>query len=139
MKTLASVIALTLGLTGIACAGNNYFPPERIDCRLSGGEQLNCDGFNRKYLLEDTYNADFPKGRDDTFHFYSAVAYFNSDQSEASVFYTYHNTSGKMVKLKTFNTSIRPDLTFNTWKKFKNDIYRCTAGYMQCPITNLPV
>ncbi len=64
--------------------------------------------------------------------------------------YTYHDSAGNVVKLKTINAKIQPDLTFG-WKQLNNDIYTCSASYIPfvlqdaifavrstpCPITHL--
>lgn len=135
---IGSMVALTLGLGSMAYAAGDYYPPERIHCMLNNVDKLSCDEFNRQYLAEDTTNADFPKGKDDIFHFVSAVAYMAPRQDQASVFYTYNNAKSKMVKLKTINTAIRPDLKNSSWKKFKDDVYTCVDIETKCPITNLP-
>ena len=135
-----SIFALTLGLIGVAHANavSSYYPPERIHCMLSGQNEVSCDEFNRQYLVEDTSNADLQQNRHETFHFVSGAAYFTPDQKEAVIFYTYNNHHYKMVKLKTINPNIRPDLFNGNWRKVAEDIYTCDAGYMSCPITNLP-
>jgi hypothetical protein len=137
-NSIVSAFALTLGLCGVAFAATDYFPPERINCKLNEVAQLSCEGFDRQYLSEDTYTVDFPPAKEMTLFFVKAVAYFDLRTNEASVFYTYNNSAHRMVKLKTINTQMRPDLTFQAWTKFMDNIYNCEAGYMQCPITNLP-
>jgi len=138
LKTIAGcAIALTMGLGSVvALAANDYYPPERLHCKTDAAGKLSCSDFNRKYLIEDTHTADFPAGKEIVFTFATGAAYF-TDQNEWSVFYTFKDSSSKNVKLKTTNYSIQPNLTNGAWKKNK-DIYTCTAGYMSCPITNLP-
>lgn len=133
IKALIATV-LTLGINSAAFAFTDYYPPERLSCNLTNNK-LTCSDFNRNYLMEDTYTADFNKG-EEMFHFGSAVAYFA--QNEASIFFTYHDNDNKMVKLKTVNTSIKPNLTKGQWKRVTDDIYTCDVGYMSCPITNLP-
>ena len=57
----------------------------------------------------------------------------------SSEMYVYKDANGKSVKLKTINTSIKPDVKNGAWKQFKDEFYTCDTGYMSCPITNLPV
>src|SRR5262245_42061031 len=109
---VGSALAITLGLGSVAYAGgSDYFPPERINCKTNSVGRLNCSDFNRNYLVEDTYTADFPAGKDVVFNFNSGVAYHTPNESQWTVFFTYKDTHGKNVKLKTVNESIRPDLT----------------------------
>ena len=134
---VATMAALTLGVVGASYAGvsSNYYPPERIHCGLDSNK-LNCEGFNRKYLTEDTHTADFGT-RDQSFSFTSGAAYFTPDKSEATVFFTYRNSHHKNVKFKTTATSIRPDFEYGNWTKVSDDLYVCKSGYMKCPITSL--
>ena len=78
--------------------------------------------------------------KDETFLFHTGVAYFTPDLNESSVFFTYKNSFGKAVKIKTTSTQIRPNLKVGSWYQHRSDktIYQCDAGYMNCPITNLP-
>ena len=136
---VGSVIALTLGLGNIAHAGQgNYTPPERINCSLNSASQLVCNGFNRQYLVEDRTTAELEKGKSETFYFTSGVAYFTPSMNEANIFFTYTSNKFKLVKLKTINASIHPNVQKGDWEKFKEDIYTCDAGYMGCTLTNLP-
>lgn len=136
---IASLVAVVFGFNGIACARpGSYYPPERLNCQLKNNARFQCEPIDRHYLVEDMTNANLQKNRTEVFHFVSAVAYFTANHLEASVFYTYENTSMKMVKLRTIDPSIRPDITHGTWKKFNNDIYTCDAGYLSCPISSLP-
>lgn len=135
---IGTALALTLGMsTVIAFAFNDYYPPERIRCGLQKG-RLACNDFNRRYLSEDATNVDFPKGKEMTFHFETAVAYITTQKDAATVFFTYRESSEKMVKLKTIDTSIMPDFAKGAWAKINNELYICTEGYMSCPVTNLP-
>ena len=135
---IGSALALTFGLCSLAFA-SDYYPPERIHCSLSTAHKLSCEGFNHQYLAEDTYTADMTT-RDETFLFHSGVAYYTPDMNESSVFFTYKNSYGKIVKIKSTNTQIRPNLQTGSWFQHRQDktIYLCDAGYMNCPITNLP-
>ena len=133
LNHVLGLTALTLGLSTTACAGLDYFPPERMNCKLDQTNQLICDGFNRQFLVEDAFSVDFPNGKSQVVHFVSGAAYV-TPVGEASIFYTYNDNAGKMVKLKTTTSKIQPDLAFS-WKQLNSDIYTCTAGYMQCPIT----
>lgn len=135
---LTGLAALIVGFSGVAHAAGDYFPPERIHCTVTSANKLACEGFSKQYLMEDTYTVDFPAGKDISLYFKSGVAYLTSDNSEVSIFFTYKDVNDKMVKLKTVNTSIRPDLSNGAWKKSKQDFYTCDSGYMSCPITNLP-
>lgn len=130
--------ALTFGAFGIAHGQTfHYYPPERIHCMLDDSANLSCNAFDRQYLIEDITNAELKKGEGITFHFYSAVAFFTPNKQEASIFLTYHNHDQKIVKLKTTDFSLKPDLKNGTWKQVNEDIYVCDSGYMNCPITNL--
>lgn len=134
-----STVAVTLGMVGIAHAQTyNYYPPERIHCMLNDTEALSCNEFDRQYLIEDATNADLKKNEGMTFHFFSAVAFFTPNKEESSIFFTYHNHLQKVVKLKTTDFSLKPDLKNGAWKQLNEDIYICDAGYMHCPITNVP-
>ncbi|HTM64243.1 MAG TPA: hypothetical protein VL360_07055 [Gammaproteobacteria bacterium] len=137
---ISSISVLSLGFASASFAGlkgdNSYYPPERIHCSVDHSV-LNCEGFNHRYLIEDTYTADF-NGKEQAFAFSSGVAYFTPDRSEATVFYTYHNSSSKVVKIKSANTHIRPDFENGSWVQVHDDVYVCKAGYMNCPITSLP-
>lgn len=137
-----SVLTVTLGMSGLAHARNNavYNPPERISCSMKASQQLTCGDFNRRYLSEGLYTADFNQGQDQSFSFSTAAAYFTTNHQQARVFFTYRNGQGKMVRLETFDTSIQPDLASGSWKALNsnNDIYTCNEGYMNCGITNLP-
>lgn len=135
---IGSTIALAFMSSIVYAVSGGYYPPERINCTLTDSSQVNCSGFSRQYLIEDTSNANLKKGKDETFYFVSAAAYFTPNHDEASIFYTYNNAYFKMVKLKTINTSIRPDFENGDWKKLNDEIYTCDASYMRCPITNLP-
>jgi hypothetical protein len=99
--------------------------------------KLNCEGFSHQYLVEDTYTADLDD-KDQVFAFASGAAYYNADKTEATVFFTYRNSNDKVVKVKSANTSIRPDFENGSWTKVHKDLYVCKEGYMQCPITSLP-
>jgi hypothetical protein len=134
MKALVGASLLFIaGLGNVAYASiESYYPPERINCRLNEANRLTCDGFNREVLTEDTTTVDFPAGKDEMLGFHSAVAYFTPDHNQATLFFTYHNAKQKMVKLKTMDVAARPDMTNGSWKKFKDDIYTCHAGYMNC-------
>lgn len=137
LKVIAlSLIVMTFGMSSVALSASDYYPPERIHCSVDNVGKLKCDDFNRKYLIEDTYTADFPNGQE-VLTFTSGVAYF-TQQDEWQIFYTYKDSDGKNVKLKSISYSIKPDTQNGAWKKFKEDFYNCTAGYMSCPITNLP-
>lgn len=137
LKTLIiSTIAAALGISGMAFAANDYFPPERLHCSVDNVGKLTCSDFNRKYLVEDTYTADFPQGKQVLFMFSDGVAYF-TNQDEWQIFYTYKDTSGKNVKLKTTSYSIKPDIQNGKWIKFKEEYYSCNASYMSCPIISL--
>lgn len=134
---IGTAVVLTFGLGSIAAlAAGDYFPPERLHCKTDVAGKLTCSDFNRKYLVEDTHTANFPAGKDVVFAFASGAGYVDSD-NQWSVFYTFKEAGGKNVKLKSINTSIQPDLKVGAWKQIK-DLYSCTAGYMSCPITNLP-
>lgn len=139
LKTIvvSTMAALTLSVVGISYAGaSNYHPPERIHCTLDNNK-LNCEGFDRQYLTEDTHTADFTS-RSQYFSFSSGAAYFTPDMSEATVFYTYRNGYHKNVKVKSTSTNIRPDFKHGNWTKVSDDLYVCKSGYMKCPITSLP-
>lgn len=137
---ISSISVLSLGFAAVSFAGlrgvNNYYPPERINCSLDNSK-LSCEGFNHQYLIEDTYTANL-NGKDQAFAFSSGAAYFTKDKSEATVFFTYRNSQSKVVKIKSANTSIRPDFESGSWTKVHDDLYVCKAGYMNCPITSLP-
>lgn len=137
---LASVLAaISLSVSTLVFAGSsqaNYHPPERISCSKINGK-LVCEGFLHQYLIEDTFTADLDD-KDQVFSFASGVAYYNTDQSEATVFYSFRNSHNKVVKLKSAVSSIRPDIENGSWEAVQDDLYVCKAGYMQCPITSLP-
>lgn len=122
-----------------AALANTYYPPERIHCKLNETNQLSCGDFNRQYLAEDTYTVDFQNGKEQILYFVSGAAYFTDHQESASIFYSYHDARGKMVKLKTINSSLRPDFVNGSWKFLKDNIYVCDNSYMSCPITNTAV
>lgn len=136
------ILTVALCMSGIAYARNNavYTPPERISCFLSSTEQLSCGDFNRQYLSEGLYTADFKQGQEQSFTFSSAAAYFTTNHQEARVIFTYRNDERKVVRLETFNTSIQPDLGSGSWRALNNsnDVYVCSEGYKNCGITNLP-
>ena len=137
---VSSISVLSLGFATISFAGstgaNNYYTPERINCSLDHNK-LSCEGFNHQYLIEDTYTANL-SDKDQAFAFYSGAAYYTPSKSEATVFFTYRNAQSKVVKIKSANTSIRPDIENGSWTKVHDDLWVCKAGYMNCPITSLP-
>jgi hypothetical protein len=135
LKAVISVMMLGLGINGIAYA--NYIPPERLECSLVGGK-VNCEGFNRQYLTEHIYSANFEAGKEKILTFKSAVAYFTPNQTEWTVLVTYKDLQNKEVLLKTVNYSIKPDLKNGDWERVKNEFYTCGSGYMSCSLTNLP-
>lgn len=137
-RALGCVVALVLGVSGVAHAAGDYFPPERLHCTMDSLRKVTCEGFSKQYLVEDTYTVNFPVGKDVSLMFASGVAYFTPDEKEMSVFFTYKDGQNKTIKLKTVNTSIRPDLKNGAWKRFKDEFYTCDSGYMNCPITDLP-
>lgn len=136
---IGSALALTFGLCSAASAAD-YYPPERMQCHLQGSNKLVCEEFNHQYLVEDTY-AGHLTSKHETFLFSYGTAYFTPGMSESIVYYTYKSAYGKLVKIKSVNATIRPDINVGNWHR-KNansdDIYECNAGYMNCPITNLP-
>lgn len=132
---IGNMVVIALGLSSVAYA-SDYYPPERMDCRFTDKGKISCEAFDRSYLTEDLSNAEFPHDVNEVFYFVSAAAYFSPSQHEASVFYTYHNQDGQMVKLRTVNSDIRPNLRKGNWRKLNRDIYVCNAGYMSCPITS---
>lgn len=131
---VSTVAALSFGVAISANAADTYYPPERIHCALSNNK-LACEGFNRQYLVEDTYTADLST-KDQTFAFKSGVVYFTPDKSQASMFFTYRDAKHKLVKLKSASPSIRPDFENGNWIKMDEDLYVCKDGYMHCPITS---
>lgn len=133
---IVSAVALTLGMGGVAFASGDYFPPERMHCKLDQAGKMVCSDFNRQYLTESTHTADLPPGKDLVFNFSSGTAY-KTNENEWAVFYTYKDPASKNVRIRTINTTIAPDMVNGNWTRYK-DIYTCTAGYMSCPITNLP-
>ncbi len=134
---ITSIAVLVLGLGSVAYAAGDYFPPERINCsKTSDASKPVCTEFNRQYLTEDAAN-NLEVGKDEVFSYASGAAYFTPDH-QTVIFYTYKNQHFKSIKLKTVNTSIKPDFTTGAWRKLKDDLYICDAGYMHCPITNLP-
>lgn len=133
---IRGAVILALGVSGVAFAGDDYYPPERIHCQADNAGKMSCSDFNRQYLVEGTHTAQLPPGKDLVFNFSTGAAYKSSD-SEWVAFYTYRDSSGKNVRLRSVNTNIQPDLETGAWKIYK-DFYICTAGYMSCPITNLP-
>ncbi len=134
---ISSISVLSLGFAAVSFAGlkgeNNYYPPERINCSLDHN-RLSCEGFNKQYLVEDTYTADL-SSKEQAFAFKSGVAYFTADHNEATVFFTYRDAKNKIVKLKSVHTSVRPDFTNGNWVKMDEDLFVCKDGYMNCPIT----
>lgn len=133
---IGTVSVLSLGIAAAAMAGNSYYPPERINCAITGGK-LSCEGFNHAYLVEDTYTADLGN-KNQVFAFVSGSAYFTPDKSEARVFFTYRNAHNKTVKIRSVNNSIRPDFENGRWSNVSGDLFVCKDGYMHCPITSLP-
>jgi len=138
MKVIVTgLAALLLGLGSVAYAAGDYFPPERIHCsRTNDAAKPVCTEFNRQYLTEDVAT-NIEVGKDEVFSFASGSAYYTPDNAVA-VFFTYKNPHFKTVKLKTVNASIKPDLANGSWRKISGDLYICDAGYMHCPINNLP-
>ncbi len=138
VKPVIAVAILALSVSGLAVAkpvsSDSYTPPERLTCSNVNGK-VSCEGFSRQYLVEDSYIADF-KGSDVAFVFVSGAAYYNSDKSEADIFFSYRNSDGKTVKLKTVNFNMRPDLVDGSWLQVQDDLYVCTEGYMSCPIVS---
>lgn len=129
--------ALSLGAAISASAAISYYPPERIHCALKDSK-LACEGFNRQYLVEDTYTADL-NSEEKSFSFKSGIAYFTPDKSQASMFFTYRDHNHKLVKLKSASPNVRPDLKHGNWIKMDEDLYACKDGYMHCPITTASV
>lgn len=140
LKIVGSVVALSLGLTGVSAAANSYFPPERIHCTKATASKIRCEGFSHTYLTEDMASAHFDK-KEDTFYFVSGVAYFTPDMKEATVSFTYKNSEHNKMKLKTTSILLHPDLsnTTSSWNKVQDDLYTCDAGYMNCPIKDTSV
>lgn len=134
-KIITAAMSLALGFGGVAFAAD-YYAPERLMCKLDMFGKLSCADFNRAYLVEHTYTADFPATNTMTFSFATGTAY--QTNNEWVVFYTYKNSFGKNVTLKSTSVSIKPNLKVGAWKMDKN-IYTCEAGYMSCPITDLSV
>lgn len=131
----ASIIALTLCLGSSAYATQvEFYPPERINCKLIGGDQFKCEGFDRQVLIEESTNADLQKGIEDTFYFVYALAYLTPDQS-ATVFFNYNDTKFKLVRLRTMSTIFHPDVSHGSWKKYEEGIYVCDESYMACSLT----
>ena len=137
LPVLISALALTLGLSGIAHAASDYYPPERLHCKATESG-FKCDNFNRQYLIEDISSNGLPSDKDAVYNFTSGTAYYTPDQRQAAVFFSYHDSQGNKIRLRTVNYDIKPNLQTGSWQKFKDDIYQCNAGYMSCPITNLP-
>ena len=136
LKAIVSVAALTFGLGSVAYAAD-YFPPERINCKLTQAGKLSCEGFNHQYLIEDVSSANLTR-KDEIFYFVSDAAFFTPNMSESTVYFTYKNADLKIVKIKSAATTIRPDFTTGSWQRIQDDLFICNAGYMHCPITNLP-
>jgi hypothetical protein len=134
LKAIGCMLALSVGLSGVALAAGSYYPPERLHCQVSEAGKLACADFNREYLTEATYTANFEPGKEVIFIFASGSAFAAGD--EWSVFYTYKDMYGKNIRLKSANTSIHPDFDAGEWNKMKN-YFVCTAGYMSCPIVGL--
>lgn len=130
---VVAVIALA-GLSGVAVAATSYYPPERLHCKVDKVGKLSCADFNHEYLAEATYTADFPAEKDVVFTFAWGSAFVTST-NEWGVFYTYKDSNGKNIRLKTINTAIHPDFQHGEWSVMRN-YYLCTAGYMSCPITD---
>lgn len=135
LKAMIAACVLASGLSTLAQAqALTFSPPERVNCHINAAQKLNCDDFDRLYLMEDTFNADFQHGKEQAFHFASAAAYLSPGEHTSTVFFTYHNSQSKFVKLKTIPVTAFPDLENGHWKKLTNDIYTCDAGYMSCDI-----
>lgn len=134
LKTFCvSLISLTLlGLVGSGYAGN--FAPEHIECKLVA-DQLKCDDFNRQYLTEHTFTANFPDNQLVLFSFSSAVAYVTA-QREWSLFFTYKDVNQKNVTLKSIKSNSKPVFANGAWIKLRDDTYSCDAGYRSCQFTN---
>lgn len=133
---ITAAMALTFGFGSVAYA-SDYFPPERINCKSTVAGKSSCEGFNHQYLVED---ASTPNANDDVYYFVSGVAFFapSMNASDATVSFTYKNADLKVVKIKTATPTIRPDFSTGSWQRVQDDLYICNAGYMHCPITNLP-
>lgn len=132
---IGGIAALTMGICSVAAAGTNahgYYPPERINCAVKGA-RLVCEGFNHHYLVEDSSNTNFD-GKDKVFAFYSGSAYFTLDGSEAKILFTYKNGHHQAVRLRSANSSIKPDIEHGNWQKVQDDLYICKGGYMHCPV-----
>lgn len=132
----ASIVALTFGLGGLASASSaEFYPPERINCKLIGGNQFRCGGFDRSMLVEDSTNADLQKNTEDTFFFVYGVAYVAPNRT-ASVFFNYNDTRFKSVRLRTNSMYFHPDVRHGSWKRIKDRIYMCNDSYMACSLTD---
>src|SRR3990167_8814381 len=124
LKAMFAACMLMSGLVTIAHARSLTFsPPERLNCHLNSAQKLNCDDFDRLYLTEDTFTADFQEGKDQAFYFASAAAYLAPAEHTAAVFFTYRNAQSKFVKLKTIPVTAYPDIENGHWKQLTKDIY----------------
>ena len=65
-KAIIAAAILALSVSGLVSAkqisSDGYTPPERLTCS-NVNDKVSCQGFNRSYLVEDNYIADF-KGTD---------------------------------------------------------------------------
>lgn len=117
---------------------SSFFPPERIRCMMDQNNHLSCLPINRDFLTEEDTDADFREVDTQTFLFVAAHALLANHANENTIYFLYRNNDGKVVKLKTINGALRPDLENGTWTKINELVYSCEAGYMYCKITDLP-
>ncbi len=133
LRAIAVGAVVLMGLSGVVFA-SEFMPAERIHCMVNEVGKLSCE-INHEVLVEHTYTADMPVGKEVVFNFAGAVAYFANQKDGAldwSILYTYVDTKFKNVTLRTVNTTIKPNLQSGTWKRFKNEYYYCNQGYMSC-------
>lgn len=127
---LRMILLLTLPTSLLAAT--TYQMPEQIQCRVNDAGQLHCQGFERKYLTEDSYIYSMQKNIDKILHFYSAEAYFSPDHSEATIVYQYQTLRFKWIKLITTNTTIKPNLERGAWRAVSKNVYKCNDGPLLC-------
>lgn len=138
LATIAStLVALTLGVgNSVWASQTEFYPPERIDCRLMNGDQIRCEGFDRQVLREHATNAELRRDIVDTFFFVSGLAYFTPGSSNATVFFSYNDSKSKLVQLITNDIILHPDASHGSWRKFSEGVYVCDESYMACSLTN---
>lgn len=134
--SVASIVVIAFCLSSnVFAKRNEFYPPERIDCKLIGLDHFSCEGYDRRILGEDATNAELQRDQENTFFFVYALAYFQPNQPNATVYFNYNDSKLKTVRLKTTDVMLHPDVHNGSWKKLQEGVYACNESYMTCSLT----